>query len=82
MPHCPNCSAPRVFEVQLVPHAIAELEVEEEGMDGMEWGTVILGVCGSDCGERGIEAGRWGWVEEWVGVQWEEEGGRGVGVVR
>ena len=73
MPRCPNCNAPRVFELQLVPQAIAELEVEEEGMEGMEWGTVILGVCERDCGERGVAGGEVGWVEEWVGVQWEED---------
>lgn len=73
IPQCPNCNAPRVFELQLVPQAIAELEIEEEGLEGMEWGTVILGVCGKDCSERGVEAGEVGWVEEWVGVQWEED---------
>ena len=72
IPKCGNCGSKRVFEVQLVPQAIAELEVEEEGLEGMEWGTVIVGVCGLDCGEKGVEANAWGWVEEWVGVQWEE----------
>ena len=78
IPRCPNCASPRVFELQLVPHAIAELEVEEEGLEGMEWGTVILGVCERDCAERRVGVGEWGWVEEWVGVQWEE-GAKGGG---
>ena len=73
IPRCPNCSASRVFELQLVPQAITELEMEEEGLEGMEWGTVILAVCGKDCSERGVKAGEVGWVEEWVGVQWEED---------
>ena len=73
MPQCPNCGASRVFELQLVPQAIAELEMEEEGREGREWGTVILGVCARDCAERGVGAGDVGWVEEWVGVQWEED---------
>lgn len=73
IPRCPNCSASRVFELQLVPQVIAELEIEEEGLEGMEWGTVILGVCEEDCAERGVQAGEVGWVEEWVGVQWEED---------
>ena len=38
----------------------------------MEWGTVILGVCGADCAPRGAAPGRAGYLEEWVGVQWEE----------
>ena len=73
IPRCPNCNASRVFELQLVPQAIAELEIEEEGLEGMEWGTVILAVCEKDCAERGVKAGEVGWVEEWVGVQWEED---------
>ena len=76
---CPNCTAPRVFELQLVPQAIAELEAEEDGLEGMEWGTVILGVCGNDCGERGVKYGELGWVEEWLGVQWEEDAKPGKG---
>lgn len=73
MPRCPNCNAPRVFELQLLPRAIAELEIGEDGLEGMEWGSVILGVCEKDCAERGGKAGEVGWVEEWVGVQWEED---------
>lgn len=72
MPRCGNCGAGRVFEVQLMPEAIQELEVEEDGLDGMDWGTVIVGVCERGCQERGVEAGEAGYVEEWTGVQWEE----------
>jgi pre-rRNA-processing protein TSR4 len=74
MPRCANCGGGRVFEVQLTPQAIAELEVGEEGFDGMEWGTVIVGVCGMDCAPRGSEVGQVGYLEEWAGVQWEEVG--------
>ncbi|KAK5139109.1 hypothetical protein LTR04_003878 [Oleoguttula sp. CCFEE 6159] len=76
VPPCANCAAPRVFELQLTPHAISELEVHETGLEGMEWGTVLLGVCGRDCAPRGQEAGEVGYLEEWVGVQWEEVGGK------
>jgi pre-rRNA-processing protein TSR4 len=72
MPRCGNCGAGRVFEVQLMPQAIEELESEEEGMEGMDWGTVIVGVCEKDCQERGVGVGQGGYVEEWAGVQWEE----------
>lgn len=71
MPRCGNCGAERVFEVQLVPQAIAELEGEEVGVEGMEWGTVILGVCVRDCCPGDVEEGEVGYLEEWVGVQWE-----------
>ncbi|KAH7409478.1 programmed cell death protein 2 [Cadophora sp. MPI-SDFR-AT-0126] len=72
IPRCVNCGAGRVFEVQLTPHAIMELEREEMSLDGMEWGTIIVGVCEKDCQQRGVDVGSVGYVEEWAGVQWEE----------
>lgn len=75
IPRCGNCTSERVFEVQLTPQAIVELEIGEEGIEGMEWGSVVLGVCSFDCEARGVEKGEVGWVEEWVGVQWEDVGG-------
>ncbi|PGG96858.1 hypothetical protein AJ79_09420 [Helicocarpus griseus UAMH5409] len=77
IPRCQYCGRERVFEVQLTPHAITVLEEGREGIglgpnddSGMEWGTVILGVCAGDCGLE--QDGVLGWREEWVGVQWEE----------
>lgn len=72
LPRCQNCGADRVFEVQLTPHAITELEAHEMSIDGMEWGTIILGVCSKDCKPGDVAEGEVGYVEEWVGVQWEE----------
>lgn len=72
MPRCQNCGAERVFEVQLTPHAITELEADEMTLDGMEWGTVIMAVCSKDCKPADVSEGEVGYVEEWVGVQWEE----------
>ncbi|GIZ47740.1 hypothetical protein CKM354_001082500 [Cercospora kikuchii] len=69
---CTNCGAERVFELQLTPHAITELEAEELGLDGMDWGTILLGTCSKDCQARGKKEGEVGYIEEWVGVQWEE----------
>lgn len=63
VPGCGKCGAERVFELQLTPHAITELEAEDLSLEGMDWGTIILASCAADCG---------GEVEEWVGVQWEE----------
>ncbi|CAD6443033.1 2d7e5965-15a1-45d2-8a00-0d4fa3cd0cf8 [Sclerotinia trifoliorum] len=76
IPRCANCGAGRVFEVQVTPHAIMELEREEKGLDGMDWGTVIVGVCDRDCVPTCVESGKMGYVEEWAGVQWEELGGK------
>ncbi|KAK5662540.1 hypothetical protein OQA88_8452 [Cercophora sp. LCS_1] len=72
LPRCANCGAGRVFEVQLTPHAIEELEIDEDSLDGMDWGTVVVGVCERDCQERGTKAGEASYIEEWAGVQWEE----------
>lgn len=73
IPPCQNCGAERVFELQLVPHAITVLEEDgDAGLDGMDWGTVILGVCSKDCTPRDTREGEVGYLEEWVGVQWEE----------
>jgi pre-rRNA-processing protein TSR4 len=76
IPRCTSCGRERVFELQLVPHAITMLEEGREGIGlgkddaGMEWGTIILGVCAGDCGPE--KEGLAGWREEWIGVQWEE----------
>ncbi|KAI1139383.1 programmed cell death protein 2 [Hypoxylon sp. FL0543] len=72
MPRCANCGAPRTFEVQLTPHAITELEADEMSLEGMDWGTIIVGVCERDCQSRGVAEGQVGYLEEWAGVQWEE----------
>jgi pre-rRNA-processing protein TSR4 len=70
MPRCENCGAGRVFELQLVPGLIEALESDAEidFEEGMEWGTIILGVCSKNCAVAGEVTFR----EEWVGVQWEE----------
>lgn len=71
-PRCTSCGSERVFELQLTPHAITELEREEMGLEGMEWGTAILEVCARDCVPKGVKEGEVAYVEEWCGVQWEE----------
>ena len=72
IPPCVSCGSARVFEFQLTPQAICELEVDEIGLEGMDWGTIIVGVCREDCQAKGVELGQVGYLEEWVGVQWEE----------
>ncbi|KAF1956779.1 hypothetical protein CC80DRAFT_525552 [Byssothecium circinans] len=72
IPRCQNCGADRVFEMQLTTHTITELEADEMSIDGMEWGTIILGVCSKDCKPNDVPEGEVGYVEEWAGVQWEE----------
>ena len=72
VPRCKNCGAGRVFELQLTPQLISELEVDELSVDGMDWGTIILAVCSADCQLPAIPFGSVGYVEEWIGVQGEE----------
>ncbi len=71
IPRCENCGSKRVYELQLVPGLISALEEDEVDIEaGMEWGTVVLGVCASNC--AGEKVGEVVYREEWVGVQWEE----------
>ncbi|PSR88706.1 programmed cell death protein 2 [Coniella lustricola] len=75
LPRCGKCGSERVFEVQMTPQAIVELESgdDEVGvLEGMDWGTLIVAVCARDCTPRDATEGESGYVEEWVGVQWEE----------
>jgi pre-rRNA-processing protein TSR4 len=75
IPKCGNCGSARVYEMQLTPQAIEELEKEEDvGLDGMDWQTIIVGFCEKDCGIQAEEVGtgKVKYLEEWCGVQWEE----------
>jgi pre-rRNA-processing protein TSR4 len=77
VPRCGNCRAKREFEMQITPFAILELESGDDDddvglLDGMDWGTILVGACVEDCAEQGRKADEVGYVEEWVGVQWEE----------
>jgi pre-rRNA-processing protein TSR4 len=71
-PRCSTCGSPRVFEVQLTPHAITALEEEETGTDGMDWGTIIFASCSKDCAGAAQTPGEVQYIEEWVGTQWEQ----------
>ncbi|RDA87046.1 hypothetical protein CP532_3235 [Ophiocordyceps camponoti-leonardi (nom. inval.)] len=71
-PACPRCAGSRCFELQLTPNAIVELEAGELGFEGMEWGTIIVAVCATDCVPHPSAKGEVYYLEEWAGVQWEE----------
>ena len=92
VPRCAQCHAPRIYECQLVPGAITELETDQSdesasdgaakttaALEGMEWGTIIIGVCSKDCLPQGAQKGSdkiaVGYTEEWAGVQWEGRAG-------
>lgn len=70
VPACKSCGKrDRVFEFQIMPHAISVLEAEEGGLEGMEWGTIVAATC--LCVPKVRDGEGVGWVEEWCGVQWE-----------
>jgi pre-rRNA-processing protein TSR4 len=72
IPACSGCKKrERVFEFQLMPHTITVLEGEEVGLEGMEWGTIVVGSC--LCVPKVRDENGVGWMEEWVGVQWEAQ---------
>ena len=71
-PACGRCGSQRVFELQLTPQAITEVEKNDTGLEGMEWGTLIIAVCSSDC-HAAVPDGETFYTDEWVGVQWEEK---------
>ncbi|ODV86397.1 hypothetical protein CANARDRAFT_197026 [[Candida] arabinofermentans NRRL YB-2248] len=70
-----NPGVQRRFELQLMPKAIIDLEANLENiMDGMEWGTVIVATDSDDImPDHKFDENFVGYVEEWCGVQWEEE---------
>ncbi|GAO46462.1 hypothetical protein SAICODRAFT_4741 [Saitoella complicata NRRL Y-17804] len=71
IPACPHCRSPRVFELQVMPHAVAILEEDVILNAGLEWCVILVATCLGDCSPSGMEDGGVGYTEEWVAVQWE-----------
>ncbi|KAG7834025.1 hypothetical protein KL919_003003 [Ogataea angusta] len=70
-----NPSSERRFELQLMPKAIIDLEAgNDDILSGMEWGTIIVATDLTDyIPDHLYDENHVGYVEEWCGVQWEEE---------
>jgi len=70
-------SGSRIFEFQIMPQAIDALESDgtiDILKDGMEWGTIIVGTDSEDyTPDSFFDQNYIAYVEEWCGVQWEEE---------
>ncbi len=66
----------RIFELQLMPYLISIFEdskTEKEILEqGMEWGTLIVTTAADDTNVVLDEKTQVGYVEEWIGVQWED----------
>lgn len=71
-----NPSSSRQFELQVMPKAIIDFERDQvEITGGIEWGTIIVYTDKEDYMpglSDGDNSSHVGYVEEWVGVQWEE----------
>lgn len=65
-----NPSSKRVFEMQLMPKMILDLEENVSLVDGMEWGTILVFTDIENYTPKFDENGV-GYVEEIVKVQWE-----------
>lgn len=61
----------RAPEVQLMPKLISELETPDMLLDGMEWGTIVVATAADDVLPE-LDNNGVGYIEEWVGVQWED----------
>ncbi|CUS20987.1 LAQU0S02e02938g1_1 [Lachancea quebecensis] len=67
-----NPSSKRVFELQLMPKMIMDLEVTVSVTEGMEWGTILVFTDVENYMPKFDEHGV-GYVEECVRVQWESD---------
>ncbi|KAH3900521.1 small subunit rRNA maturation protein TSR4 SCDLUD_003508 [Saccharomycodes ludwigii] len=65
-----NPSSQRVFEMQLMPKMIIDLENEASFKDGMEWGTILI-FTDIENYIPTFDKNAVGYVEEYVKVQWE-----------
>lgn len=67
-----NPSSERRFELQVMPKTIIDFEKNNvEITGGIEWGTIIVYTDVEDYVPN-LDENHVGYVEEWVGVQWEE----------
>jgi len=68
-----NPSSTRHFELQIMPKVIMDLEKDVDDIaNGMSWGTIFVYTDVEDYIPE-FDENHVGYVEEWVGVQWEEE---------
>jgi pre-rRNA-processing protein TSR4 len=49
VPDCELCGAPRQFELQLMPHLVALIDVDVAGAKSVDWATVAVFTCSASC---------------------------------
>lgn len=68
-----NPSSERCFELQLMPKAIIDLELELDNIaEGMEWGTISVFTDLEDYVPKEKIHNNVGYVKEWVYIEWED----------
>lgn len=68
-----NPSSSRHFELQIMPKVIMDFERDDiDIVNGINWGTIFVYTDVEDYIPE-LDENYVGYVEEWVGVQWEEE---------
>ncbi|ODV58472.1 small subunit rRNA maturation protein TSR4 ASCRUDRAFT_10283 [Ascoidea rubescens DSM 1968] len=73
-----NLSSKRRFELQLMPKLIIDLEAnlnsDQVIMNGMEWGSIFVYSDIEDyINDHDLDENHTGYIEEWCGVQWDDE---------
>ncbi|KAH3673282.1 hypothetical protein WICMUC_003741 [Wickerhamomyces mucosus] len=66
-----NLSSSRKFELQIMPKIIMDFEQDVSITSGIDWATIIVYTDVEDYIPE-LDENHVGYVEEWVGVQWEE----------
>lgn len=62
------------LELQIMPYLIMLLEPEVDNLaDGMEWGTIFMATSCNDSEMPKFDKNGVGYLQEWCGVQWEED---------
>lgn len=68
-----NPSSSRHFELQIMPKVIMDLEKDDtDPVNGIDWGTIFVYTDVEDYVPE-LDDNHVGYIEEWAGVQWEEE---------
>ncbi|EYC31788.1 hypothetical protein Y032_0003g1239 [Ancylostoma ceylanicum] len=60
IPPCENCGAPRTFELQLMPHLLSLIDVDELGQS-IDWASVYVFTCSRSC-----EIANQGYAKEYI----------------
>ncbi|KAJ3188295.1 Programmed cell death protein 2 [Gaertneriomyces sp. JEL0708] len=49
LPACPHCGKDRTFEFQIMPQLLTHLKIDHYARDALDWGTILVYSCSSNC---------------------------------